>query len=303
MRLVSAFGRGRFVGVAATVALVGALLVIPGSGSAQTGTGQTTAGNLIAITPVRVLDTRPGPGIQAGQTLTVSFPVTFDSTAVLVNVTADSDATAPTFITVWPADQPKPSTSVINPAPGRVTSGSILVPIDANRQASFYNNTGSVSLIVDLEGYLVPAGALKPEFGYDSRTGPTDLPVPQLGGGLPGAELAAVPVPALFDHYLVSADVAVTAGPADAVVTCGVSQLPIGQVANDINFVALTASVVVPANQTANLHIGGAVTAAGLHASPTTTYAMYCNTSGPTARAGRATLSVMSVGERLTATG
>ena len=146
--------------------------VIPGSGSAQTDSCSDERRQPHRNHPGAASSTRcPGPGIQAAGTLTVRFPVG-GATAVLVNVTADSDATAPTFITVWPADQPRPSTSLIDPAPGRVTSGSILVPIDANQQASFYNDAGSVSLIVDFEGYLVPAAPLKPEFGYDSRTGP-----------------------------------------------------------------------------------------------------------------------------------
>ena len=81
------------------------------------------------------------------------------------------------------------------------------------------------------------------------------------------------------------------------------SQLPIGQVETDINGIELKASLVVPAAQTATLHLGAVVTAVGLDIRPTSTYALNCYTSGSSAQAGRASLTVLPVGDRLTVTG
>ena len=83
----------------------------------------------IGITPVRVLDTRgPGAGpigvttaapLAGGGQIDLpltspapnrSFAVPADAVSVLLNITIDSDATAPSFITAWPTGAPRPAT-------------------------------------------------------------------------------------------------------------------------------------------------------------------------------------------------
>jgi hypothetical protein len=287
--------------VAATLGVVAALAVIPGSSGAQTAGDALaeTPGNFVAMTPVRVVDTRPHPGIQPGETTTTAFPVPATATAVLLNVTADSDATAASYITVWPTGQPQPNTSVINPRPGQVTAGSILVPLGDQHEVSFFNQAGSVSLIVDLEGYVLPVATPKgPDFGFASAAGPVTLPVGQM---LPGrlVLLAKVTMPGNADYkFLVSADVSVTAGSGATTVTCAVFVLPMELVENDIDVIPLSTSVDIGAGQTESVHIGAAIEASVFLAP--VSYGVACSTSsGPAATAGRVALSFVSIGARL----
>jgi len=71
-----------------------------------------------------------------------------------VNPTADS------FLTLWPADDPKPLASNLNwtpsspPTPNQVTVG-----LSAAGAVSVYNNGGTINVIIDIVGYYLPASA------------------------------------------------------------------------------------------------------------------------------------------------
>jgi hypothetical protein len=93
--------------------------------------------------------------------------------SVLLNVIVDADVTASSFITVWPTGKPWPTTSVIDPKPGTVTSGSILVPLGTGGTVSIYNFAGHANVIVDLAGYTTLLGSGQPgPPGPRALTGP-----------------------------------------------------------------------------------------------------------------------------------
>jgi hypothetical protein len=169
--------------------VVAGLAVVPGSLPASSQTAAEPAG-FVGVTPTRVLDTRSGVGVStpaplgAGATLDLplttaapnrpGIPVPAGAIAVLLNVTVDADATAASYITVWPTGQDRPTTSVINPKPGTVTAGSILVPLGIGGDVSIFNYAGDVNIIVDLAGYTsaISGGAGTP--GPPGPPGPSD---------------------------------------------------------------------------------------------------------------------------------
>jgi hypothetical protein len=163
---------------------IGAVVLVAGGliaalGVQAIGASSQTASNpegFVGVSPTRVLDTRTppvgvaaagpvGPGGTVDLPLTSAapnrpgIPVPAGAVSVLLNITVDSDATAPSFITVWPTGSPKPTTSVINPNPGTVVSGSILVPLGTGGSVSIFNFDGQSNVIVDLAGYTLPLTA------------------------------------------------------------------------------------------------------------------------------------------------
>jgi hypothetical protein len=172
--------------------LIAALVIPEVSASSQ---ASSTPEGFIGVTPTRVLDTRTppvgvaaaapvGPGVTVELPLTATapnragIPVPSGAVAVLLNVTVDSDVTAASFITVWPTGAPRPTTSVINPKPGTVVSGSILVPLGTGGSVSIFNFAGNANVIVDLAGYTM---ALSGSGGAQGPPGPPGAP------GAPGA--------------------------------------------------------------------------------------------------------------------
>ena len=125
------------------------------------------------VTPTRICDTRPaGPGIASNQcdtggngtlgdqtTLTITVPgLPAGATAAVLNVTvADTDARS--FLTVWPAGTSQPNASNLNWTPGKVVPNLVEVALGAGNEVNLFNMAGDADVIVDLEGYVAPAGA------------------------------------------------------------------------------------------------------------------------------------------------
>ena len=122
-----------------------------------------------AVSPVRVLDTRdgtgrPAPGELPADTsfrLSLAGFVPVDATAVVLNLTA-VDATAPTFVTAWPAGRERPLASNLNPVPGRTTPNLVVVGLGDDQSIELYNAVGSVHLIADLFGSPAPVDDVAP---------------------------------------------------------------------------------------------------------------------------------------------
>jgi hypothetical protein len=167
------------VGVVAGGLLVGAAglaAAAPGRfGPATVSPAAADPEGFVGVTPLRVLDTRAGDGpigvpaaapIGANQEITLplttaapnraSAPVPANAVSVLLNITIDKNATADSFITVWPTGQPRPNSSANNATPGLVMPNSIVVPLGVGGAVSIYNFTGNVDIAVDLAGYTVP---------------------------------------------------------------------------------------------------------------------------------------------------
>lgn len=130
--------------------------------------------NLVPISPCRLADTRPGDDrVGTAGTLTVQDTTTFQVTGdngectgipeeavgVSLNVTA-LRATERTFITIWPAgDLPKASS--LNPDAGQPpVPNAVTTRLSDSGSFQAYNEAGSVDLVIDVNGYLLPKGGV-----------------------------------------------------------------------------------------------------------------------------------------------
>lgn len=125
----------------------------------------------VGITPVRVLDTRSTDGGPIGITPAAplgkdqSIEVTIagangipaEATSVAVNVTLDDDATAKSFLTVYPTGRTRPNASTNNAEPGLVMSNSAIFLLGTGGKLTVYNQQGLVNVIIDVTGYFVPS--------------------------------------------------------------------------------------------------------------------------------------------------
>ena len=123
-----------------------------------------------ALTPQRLLDTRPGttvgytgakPG--AGSTVEVAIPaavsprgLTFIG-AVVLNVTA-TDTAGPGFVTAYPPDGPRPLASSLNHVrAGQTIPNLVTVPVSADGTVALYTSSGT-HLVADLVGVYTQSG-------------------------------------------------------------------------------------------------------------------------------------------------
>jgi hypothetical protein len=82
-----------------------------------------------------------------------NFNIPADAVALSLNVTG-VDATAPTFVTVFPSDAAQPVTSNLNLLPGQApTPNAVTTGLDGVGQFALFNAFGSVDLVVDINGY------------------------------------------------------------------------------------------------------------------------------------------------------
>jgi hypothetical protein len=130
--------------------------------SAQGGSGGSLT-QFSGITPARILDTRPASqepynGQSLGQkgTLTVNVAgvggVPQNASAVVLNVTV-TDATAGSFLTVWPAGATQPTASDLDWSAGETIPNLVIVKLGTSGQVSFFNYGGSVDVIADVVGW------------------------------------------------------------------------------------------------------------------------------------------------------
>ncbi|WP_030258992.1 MULTISPECIES: PKD domain-containing protein [Streptomyces] len=134
----------------------------------------------------RALDTRqPGygtPKLTPGQKLTIDlknqyWPVSWDATAVVVNVTA-VNAEGQGFLSLGPNDRPRPESSNLNYVPGAAIPNLVTVPVGNDFKIAVWNAPGgaAVDLVIDIEGEYTPRSTdlyapLQPKRIMDSRTG------------------------------------------------------------------------------------------------------------------------------------
>ncbi|MFI9328203.1 hypothetical protein ACIGZJ_11745 [Kitasatospora sp. NPDC052868] len=123
-------------------------------------TGAPSGSGFTATGPTRVLDTRDpgrqkvGPGgvlgwnVGEGSGLGDARP-----SAVVLNVTA-TGPTATGHLDVYPGGSPRPSSSNLNYTADQTVANTVIVPVDASGNVNFYNNAGSVDVVVDLFGYF-----------------------------------------------------------------------------------------------------------------------------------------------------
>lgn len=157
------------------------------------GTVASSDGEFTALTPARVLDTRDGTGAPMapiGQRSSLQVQIAGRGgvpetgvTAVVMNVTA-MNATAPTFVTIWPGTAPRPTVSNVNPVPGSVIPNQATVTLSYDGKVTAYNHNGTVNLVFDVVGFYAdssgPAGsrfhAVEPFRLFDTRDGTGGVP-------------------------------------------------------------------------------------------------------------------------------
>jgi len=123
----------------------------------------------IPINPCRLADTRPAPDNVGDRNTPIGENETWtldgwgdvpgdcnlpsNSTGLELNVTAIG-ATAPSFLTIFPAGGTMPTASNLNPVPGEPpTPNSVTVKLADDGKFSVYNAFGNVNAIVDVVGY------------------------------------------------------------------------------------------------------------------------------------------------------
>jgi len=126
------------------------------------------------VTSQRIVDTRAFSGYQGGNqplgpgaSRVFSVPAdTFGAgphapspwNAVDINTTV-TDATAPSFLTVWPGGvSPMPLASDNNWVAGSIISNGDLVGTGSLSELNVYNHAGNVDVVIDLFGYFAPIG-------------------------------------------------------------------------------------------------------------------------------------------------
>jgi hypothetical protein len=116
----------------------------------------------VPITPCRLLDTREPAWNIWGPNVTQSLlahgtngacTIPTDAVGLSMNVTAVRP-TEPTFLTIWPDDQPRPDASSLNPVPGQPpTPNAVTTELAPNGRFKVYNLQGHVHVIIDVNGY------------------------------------------------------------------------------------------------------------------------------------------------------
>jgi hypothetical protein len=120
---------------------------------------------VVPLSPARIADTRDGTGgvrigrLGPGQRIRVPIlgrgGVPRDGVAaVVVNVTA-TEVGQQTYFTVYPGATTRPSTSNLNPSPGRSTPNLSLTALGADGTIEVYNHAGHAHCVVDVFGYVV----------------------------------------------------------------------------------------------------------------------------------------------------
>ena len=113
------------------------------------------------LTPCRVLDTRKGQILQAGQQYT--FPISGScnipnsATAFSLNFTAVPPAPLG-FLTVWPTGQTQPKASTLSAPTGTVTANAALADAGTGGAIDVYPSDNT-NLVIDVNGYFAPASS------------------------------------------------------------------------------------------------------------------------------------------------
>ncbi len=137
----------------------------------------TWPGEYRPLTPARILDTRYGIGgfstpLPGGHSIDVSVAgaggvPSPGAAAVVVNATV-TNATQPSYLSVYPSGAGRPHTSNLNFVGGQTVANLVDVAVGSNGKISVYNNAGSTDVILDVAGWV----STNPESGSAGRLQP-----------------------------------------------------------------------------------------------------------------------------------
>ncbi len=122
--------------------------------------------SLVAVAPTRILDSRTGLGgpatpwaatTQRELTVRGTAGVPSDAEAVVLNVTV-TDTAAPSYLTVWPAGESRPTASSLNWPAGDTRPNLVVAKVGAGGAVSIFNLDGAANVVVDVVGYFGPPG-------------------------------------------------------------------------------------------------------------------------------------------------
>jgi hypothetical protein len=158
-----------------------------------------------SVTPVRVLETRPGARTFDGQSqgqgvrpagsvyeLAVAgrnAGVPADAAAVVLNLTA-ADAQGIGYVTAWPCGTPMPNASNLNYGPGAPAANASIVKVGAGGKVCLLTADSGTQLIADVNGWF-PAGSdyqsTTPARLLETRAGATTADGASQGEGIRAA--------------------------------------------------------------------------------------------------------------------
>lgn len=185
-----------------------------GPGTAAPAVTPTATGEFHPLPPTRILDTRKtNTPLGWGKTMAlrvmgVGGVPGSGVTSVVINVTADHSTTS-SHLTVYPHYQPRPTASQLSWAQGVTTAELVLAKPGRGGNVDIWNYSGSVHLIVDVEGYYTNDGSaggtrlttVTPARLIDTRTGSAPTKIGPRGtrvvtvagkGGVPTSATAVV---------------------------------------------------------------------------------------------------------------
>lgn len=157
-------------------------------GSAASGDQTTNDLVFVAITPCRVVDTRPGsegsgktgpfgpPALVGGQTRVFPIPQSTcgvpASAAYSLNFTSITPVGQPVgYISAWPTGQPFPGTVVLNATLGGIINNAVEIAAGPDGGIQVYA-TDNADLVIDINGYYVQASSVQGPPGPAGPQGP-----------------------------------------------------------------------------------------------------------------------------------
>jgi hypothetical protein len=124
-----------------------------------------TSAHFVPITPCRVADTRNANGLFGGPVMGANTSRDFGIPSSACNIPATASAYSLNvavvphgplgYLTLWPAGQPQPLVATLN-SDGRIKSNAAIVPAGTSGAISAFA-TNSTDLVIDINGYFVPA--------------------------------------------------------------------------------------------------------------------------------------------------
>jgi uncharacterized repeat protein (TIGR03803 family) len=118
----------------------------------------------VAVTPCRLVDTRPEHGgsgpIQGGTSQSFPIPqeggcnIPTDAAAYSLNVTVVPHGPLG-YLTIWPTGEGQPVVSTMNSVDGRIKADAAIVPAGTNGAVSVYV-TDTTNVVLDIDGYFAP---------------------------------------------------------------------------------------------------------------------------------------------------